>query len=299
MKQITIIGGGSSSHSLIAFLGNTSMRVNILTSRPNSWSKTVKTKYTNQNNEVVWVKQGKINRASSNPADVIPGSDLIILCMPVNAYRESLHNIAPYIDKDKNVFVGTIYGQGGFNWMVKEIVLEHELNNVITFAFGLIPWICRIEKYGSVGIVYGGKALNYVALDKKEYFPLLKQSFLDAITKDIFHKDECKLADNFISLTFSVDNQIIHPTRLYSLWLEAKDGWESEDDVPYFYKDYTQESADILLRLDEDYSKIREAIKAKFPHKNFDFMLDYLTLERLTNGSNSPSILSSFVDSKT
>lgn len=88
-----------------------------------------------------------------------------MLCMPVHQYRDALNRLAPHINRSKkDVFVGTVYGQAGFNWMVHEVERNHNLTNVVTFAIGLIPWICRTIKYGELGANYGTKAVNVVAV---------------------------------------------------------------------------------------------------------------------------------------
>lgn len=62
---------------------------------------------------------GDINALSDDYKDVIPDADVIFLCMPVHQYRNALKKLAPFINRSKKeVFVGTIYGQAGFNWMV-------------------------------------------------------------------------------------------------------------------------------------------------------------------------------------
>jgi len=62
---------------------------------------------------------GDINKLSDDYKDVIPDADVIFLCMPVHQYRNALKKLAPFINRSKKeVFVGTIYGQAGFNWMV-------------------------------------------------------------------------------------------------------------------------------------------------------------------------------------
>lgn len=64
--------------------------------------------------EVLQVVRGEINRKSSDPAEVIPEADIIVLCMPVHQYRDALDRLAPYINRQKKeVFVGTVYGQAG------------------------------------------------------------------------------------------------------------------------------------------------------------------------------------------
>lgn len=73
--------------------------------------------------EVLNTVKGSITTISSDPAKVIPQADIIVLCMPVHQYRDALNRLAPYVSrKKKDVFVGTVYGQAGFNWMVHEIV---------------------------------------------------------------------------------------------------------------------------------------------------------------------------------
>jgi hypothetical protein len=54
-----------------------------------------------------------------------------------------------------------------------------------------------------------------------------------------------------------------------------------------------------LRQLDGDYSKIRDAIKAKYPEKDFTYMLDYLALERLSNQSENTDVRESFTTSLT
>ena len=151
-----------------------------MTRRPAAWSKEVKCElqrpnkkkemvhYGNVNQskaEVLQTVKGTLNAISSDPADVIPEADVIVLCMPVHQYREALNRLAPYINRTKKeVFVGTVYGQAGFHWMVHEIESNYRLENVCAFAIGLIPWICRTVTYGSLGANYGTKVVNVAAV---------------------------------------------------------------------------------------------------------------------------------------
>lgn len=128
-----------------------------MTRRPNDWKETVSCEI--QCGITAGVQKlhtGTIHKKSSDPAEVIPDADVIILCMPVHQYREALKRIGPFIDRTKkDVFVGTIYGQAGFNWMVHEMETENNLTNVVAYAIGLIPWICRTLEYGSRVANYG------------------------------------------------------------------------------------------------------------------------------------------------
>ena len=298
-QTVTIVGGGASAHTLIPMLSASKYDVNLLTRNPTRWSKQVELQYHSADGEVIEKFQGQLSKISSNPKDVIRESDVIILCMPVSQYRNALHRIGPHLNPEKKVYVGTVYGQAGFNWMVDEIKNAFGLENIITFCFGLIPWICRVQEYGKAGITYGIKPINIAAVEPKSEFDELNRKILEKVCVGWFGKSEVRQADNFLSLTFSVDNQIIHPSRCYSLFVKHGGEWDNAEDIPYFYRDFDQLSADILKRLDADYSKIRESIKEKYPEKKFTYMLDYLTLNQTTNETEDYSIVESFQLSRT
>lgn len=298
-KNIVIVGGGNSAHVLIPLLSKTEFDISVLTSRPDDWSHTVTLEYQNTNGEVLQVFKGEIKKTTNNPQDCIPTTDYIVLCMPVYKYREALHRIAPHINPDKQVVIGTVYGQGGFNWMIEEIQHEYHLTNLVYFALGLIPWVCRTKEYGHTGITYGVKARNAAAVYPHECFAQINNEFFTPICYDWFKTGEVEQLDNFISITLSVDNQIIHPTRCFAICQEYGGKWEHAEDVPLFYKDYDAFSAQCLADLDDDYSKVRNRIKQLYPNKDFHYMLNYLDLEHYTYDSSSSDIVDSFVNSPT
>jgi len=298
-QDVTIVGGGSSAHVLIPFLSGAGFDVNILTRKPKEWSRKVDVQLHSIHGELQEEFSGSLTKISDNPAEVIPQASFVILCMPVSKYHFALHGLAPHLAKDREVFVGTIYGQAGFNWMVDEIKRKFDLNNITTFAIGLIPWICRVIEYGKVGVTYGCKELNVVAVSPPNRFSELNDRLLKNICERWLKKGSFRQAANFLSLTLSVDNQIIHPSRCYGLFLKYHGKWANKEDIPYFYRDYDQKSADLLQELDADFSKIRDAIKAKYPQRDFQYMLDYLRLERLSYQSKNTDIRESFTTSLT
>lgn len=297
--KITIVGGGNSTHSLIPLLSTNANEISLFTRKPEKWQDSIIMEYTLPDGTVKASLDGHIQKASANPEDVIPNADFIILSVPVYQYRNLLHQIAPFISRNKKVYIGTIYGQGGFNWMVEEVIKKYNLTNIVYFSSGLIPWITRTKEYGKVGINYGCKQNNVVAVFPKEEFYNLKNILLDDLCYNYFGKGEYLLADNFLSLTLSVDNQIIHQTRLYGLYLSTAGVWSTYDDVPFFYRDYDDLSAQILEDLDQEYTLIRERIMKRFPEHDFKYMMNYLDLEHFSYGSSSSSIKESFTQSET
>lgn len=297
-QVVTIVGGGASAHVLIPFLSGAGYTVQMLTRRPSDWHEDIELQLQSIDEELEKTWKGRISKASSEPADVIPQSDFVVLCMPVHTYRPSLHALGPHLRRDKEVFVGTIYGQAGFNWMVDEMTAKFELENITTFAVGLIPWICRIVEYGRVGVTYGCKEVNVAAVSPRDRFDALSP-FLDAICARWLKKGPFEQSETFLAFTLSVDNQIIHPTRCFGLFKRYGGQWANKEDIPYFYRDYDDLSADLLRELDADYTLVRDGIRQRFPERDFRHMLDYLALERLTYATENVDIRESFATSQT
>lgn len=298
-KKLVVCGGGSSAHALIPFLKDSNFDVSVYTSRPEKWQKKIDLEWHDPSGNVLGRYSNEIQRASGYPKDLFPDADYVVFCMPVHKYRVALREIAPYLNKNKTVFLGTLYGQGGWNWMVDEIKQRYDLTNVVTFAFGLIPWICRLIKYGEIGVTYGCKAANYAACHPKQYFEQIDEELLEQICYRWFGKGKVEQADNFLSLTLSVDNQIIHTSRCLGLYKIYGQTWPHKEDVPWFYRDYDDVSANLLAALDREYTKIREAVIKLHPEKDYRYMLDYMALERFSYHSNNTDIKESFVTSQT
>ena len=296
-KKLVVCGGGNSSHILIPFLNNSIFDVYVYTSQPEKWSDKIELEWQNSKGEILDTAHGYIKKASSNPMELFPDADYVVFCMPVHKYRVALHTIAPYLNRNKDVFVCTLYGQGGWNWMVDEIKREFDFKNLITFAFGLIPWICRIKEYGKNGVVYGvSKIANFATVHPDYFFDQITAEFIEPICNNRIVQERVEQSHNFLSLTLSADNQIIHTSRCLGLYKVYGKEWNAKEDVPWFYRDWDDVSSEILKSLDAEYSKIRNKIKATFPQKDFSYMRDYMELEKFGYGTDLMDIKSSFTE---
>ena len=290
-------GGGNSSHILIPFLKDSIFDVSVYTSRPAKWCSTIELEWQDASGKILDYFSGEIKKASSDPKELFPEADYVVFCMPVHKYRVCLYEIAPYLNHNKEVFLCTLYSQGGWNWMVNEIKDLYGLNNVITFAFGLIPWICRIKEYGHSGILYGvQKNANFACVQPVRYFDQVTKELINPICHNRIVNERVEQSQHFISLTFSADNQIIHTSRCLGLYKVYGKEWERKEDVPWFYKDWDDLSAEILEKLDAEYTCIRNKLKSTYPDKDFSYMRDYMDLERFGYNSEITDIKASFLD---
>lgn len=183
--------------------------------------------------------------------------------------------------------------------MLHEIAATREAMRPKFFSFGLIPWVVRTKVYGSHVTSYGPKANNTVFLSHSKDVSFLESSVLRPLTENFFQTGKSHFVDNMLSLTLSVDNQIIHPARVYDLATRHSQGWKNRESVPFFYRDWSFEATDTLISLDNDYEKIRTALRKEFPDESFIHMSSYLELERFSYAKATPDVQKSFSESTT
>ncbi len=297
--KIVLVGGGSSAHVLAPLLSNAGHHVSVLTSRPHEWWKTLTVQFQNCEGKLLKEYSGTVDHVSDEPSKLVPEADVCLLCMPVHVYRSALHRIAPHLKDSADSYVGTVYGQAGFNWMMEEIKQQYNLREISYFAFGLLPWICRTIQYGHVGVTYGAKAKNVAAVFPAAKFGWLNENLFFDVCERWCESGALVQSASFLSLTLSVDNQIIHPDRCYGLFLSHGGHWQNAAEIPFFYRDFDEQSAEILRMLDDEYSIIRAYFRKVYPEQSWDYMLDYLALERFSYQSANTDIRESFVSSKT
>ena len=84
--QLTFAGGGNLANASIAVIGhlNPKWTINILTRRPELFNQQIVANTAKSSWEHRGKMTGRINRVSSNASDVIPGSNIVIICSPAH-----------------------------------------------------------------------------------------------------------------------------------------------------------------------------------------------------------------------
>ena len=88
------------------------------------------------------VFEGTANLFSSDPALVVPGSQVILFALPTDRHEIYLQSMLPHLQE--GIMMGSMPGEGGF-------VLGAALTNqCILFSLKTLPWACRIETFGNL-----------------------------------------------------------------------------------------------------------------------------------------------------
>ena len=235
MKSICICGGGALGLVVASVLSNTrQLAVRLLTAHPQSWYKEIEA----IDNDGKSYK-GILETISSNPADVIPQSDIVLLCLPGFLIEKTLRDIQPYITKQA---VGSIVSSTGFFFRA------HELfdNKVSLFGFQRVPFIARVEEYGLRASLLGYKKLLYMACENLSYDFVKEWS--------IWLNTPIEQLDSYLEASLSNSNPILHPARLYGMW----NNWAGQT-YPLqelFYANWDVYSSEIYIAMDNEFLEL-------------------------------------------
>lgn len=242
MKRIVCIcGGGSQGHISAGVIGNNpNYAVNILTRRPDQWSHHFVTKDLS-NKEY----HADLVTISSDPGDVIPQSNIILICLPGYAIKAQLEKIKPYITE--NHIIGSVFGGSGFFIAAQQVFGP----TIKAFALQRVPFTGRPIEYGKSARLKGYKPYLKVATLNLQH----KLEAIASMIQEWYHTPVFTLS-HWLEATLSNSNPILHPCRLFVLFKN----WTPDtiySDIPFLYdKDWDDESSELWVACDQELEQI-------------------------------------------
>jgi len=255
---VTLIAAGNSGHVCAAlFEENTKGRVKtqVLTSKPGIWSRTPSVRF-----PCGLSQQGRVHRVSDDPAELIPGSDIVIWTGPVNATKETFEHIRPYLDTRKTA-VGTIFAQG-----LAHLLAQRTFGSGVRFfALRNIPWLCRTVRPGAESEIVGAKSsIGVMTINIDDQWVKSELEPLFVVQKTGKWEPVMEILPDFCPIVFNPANQIIHPARYWAMFRN----WRglplkgAEEPSEWLYRDMDEVAGQILAVLDEELQLLKDAYLA-------------------------------------
>lgn len=237
-QTICICGGGSLGHTISANISqNGDFQVNLLTGHPLAWSNQID--ITDCNGEII---KGHIKKISSNPQEVIPDADIVLLCIPGYLIPQTLTTIAPYIKKDTEI--GSVVCSNGFFWMANHILGQEKH----FFGFQRVPFISRVKEYGKSAELKGYKSILKIGGNKNSDLDRLSTFFTQSL------KTKTISLNHYLEATLTNSNPLLHPARIYSMFSQlSTDVYDKEF---LFYEEWDNYSSEVLLQSDQEFQQI-------------------------------------------
>lgn len=236
--RLTIIGGGGLGHVCAAVASSHGdCEVSFLTGHPQQWGQTIEA--VDPDGKVF---KGRLKRVSSLESEVIPGADIVLLCLPGYLIEQTLQRILPFLGDQTSV--GSIVSSTGF------FLFAHRNypSTVPLFGYQRVPYISRVKEYGHSAFLLGYKKELALAVenhpDSESLRTQLERLFLTPTV----------LLQSFYEAALTNSNPILHTGRLYTMWHQ----W---DGTPYdhqilFYREWDIPSAQRLIDMDGEFMSL-------------------------------------------
>lgn len=238
MFKICICGGGSLGHVCSAVLSSQKdVSVNVFTRHPERWS----SKITAIDNDGK-IYEGHLDTVTDNPESAITGCDIVFLCLPGYAIKESLIAIKPFLKG--STIVGSIVSSTGFFFTAHDVLSPNQK----LFGFQRTPFIARTLEYGKKAALLGYKKQVAIAveniIEKEDFRQIVERLWITP----------AQLLNNYYEASLTNSNPILHTGRLFAMWK----GWNGE---PYkepllFYKEWDILSSETIIAMDEEFQNL-------------------------------------------
>lgn len=242
--RICICGGGNLGHVVAGFVAAQSQyEVCLLTRQPERWSETL-TIEAPENTTYV----SRLSGIYSNAREAISDADIVLLCLPGYAIRDTLLQIRDFLKPD--AAVGSVVSSTGFFFQAIDILSPTQT----LFGFQRVPFISRIINYGHRARLMGYKNCLELAIEHAVQPETLRDTLSDMLRTPIH------LLQSHYEVSLSNSNPLLHPSRLYSLWKDWHPGI-IYDRIPMFYEEWTEEAAQLYINMDNEL----QALLTKLP----------------------------------
>lgn len=241
--KICICGGGNLGHVVAGFIAaQKKHEVCLLTRHPELWSQDLiieapaETTYS-----------GHLNGLFSNAEQAVSDADIILLCLPGYAIRETLLQIKDYVQSD--AAVGSVVSSTGFFFEAMQLLPASQP----LFGFQRVPFISRIIEYGHKARLMGYKDSLNLAIERTEHPEQLRDTLADMLQTPIL------LLGSYYEASLSNSNPLLHPSRLYTLWKDWHEG-DIYPRVPFFYEEWTEETAQLYIQMDNELQSLLDLL---------------------------------------
>jgi opine dehydrogenase len=243
--NITVVGGGNVGTQFAVHSATKGHKVILYTRNPKEFSKRLS--IVDENNNTF--AEGEIFLATDDSFIAFNSAELIFITVPALFLEPIIKEII--LNAKNNTFVGLIPGTGGGECLFSKYFTGKKF---VVFGLQRVPSVSRLIKYGSQVSCKGYRKeliLGSIPRDKSpECCKIISNLF----------EIPCNYVDNYLNITLTPSNPLLHTTRLRILFNDYYDG-KFYDTVPLFYEDWDDLSSELLLKCDEELQNLCHSIK--------------------------------------
>ena len=237
-KKVTVIGGGNIGTQFAGICASKGSEVTVYSSKPELFEDVIEV--VDEKNHII---EGKINKATNDLEEAMEGCQLVFVTVPSFLLKTAAEQMLPYIKP--GIFICVLPGTGGAEFAFQACI------NAGAVLCGLqrVPAVARLEVYGKRVRAEGLRDSLHLAAIPAEKAPEM------AVYLEMLFGIPCYILPNYLSVTLTPSNPILHTTRLRSLFSDYTAGVIYERN-PLFYGEWTDDSSELLFSCDEELQQL-------------------------------------------
>lgn len=242
-RKITVVGGGNVGTLIAGEFCKKGHQVTIYTRDQSKWSDTI-TVYNKDDDSEYTVKPHKIT--SDIPSSLYE-SELIFITLPSVATKEYIEKSEKYIKP--GTWICFYPGTGGIEFLSNNLLNK----GCVIFGTQRICSVARLKEYG--------KSVTTAGKRKQIFLGAIPKSYTDRASKlfsELFDIETISLP-NYLNVTLTPSNPILHPSRLYNVFKNYTEGL-TYDKVPLFYEHWDDATSKTLIKLDNELHEMLKKI---------------------------------------
>ena len=241
--KITIVGGGNIGTQFAIHCAEKEHDVVIFTSKPEKFSK--KLEEVDENGNISHA--GYISCATNDEKKAFGNAEIIFVTLPAFMMEGIAKVIEKYARQGLMIYLipGTGGGECAFHTAIEK--------GAIVFGLQRVPSVARLVEYGKKVHTAGYRDYLYIAS-----IPHHEVNKGVDLIKSLFGKQVFPL-DNYLCVTMTPSNPILHTTRLKSIFEDYEKGMIYKK-VPLFYEEWNDKSSELLLKCDLEVQNMCKAL---------------------------------------
>lgn len=264
--NITIVGGGNIGTQFAVHCASKGHSVTVFSSKPERFSLQVQC----VDGQGMVTCSGTLRQVTADPVVAFGDAHVIFVTVPADCMASYAQQILPHIRS--GVKIGLIPGTGGGECVFREALEK----GAVLFGLQRVPAVARLREYGKTVCSTGYRDELYAAALPKRYTAeccdLLSGIF------DI----PCTALPDYLNLTLTPSNPILHTTRLKNLYGDYAPGVVYSH-VPLFYQHWNDDTSRLLLACDAEVQALCGALS--------DFNLTGVKSLKIHYESNTPEAM--------
>lgn len=225
-------------------------------------------------------KNIQIGIVTNNLEDAVSGCEIIFVTYPSFMLTKFAEKLIGVLEQPTKICV--VPGTGGAEYLMKKLV-EHGHN---LFGLERVPYIARIVEKNKSTMFSKKKSIRVASV-----IPYHAVCIADTLSKLL--KMRVDPINNYLTISLTPSNSILHTSRLYSLFKNYSSGIYY-DTVALFYEDWSDDSSYWLIELDKEVENLVSHLPKEIDMSEFKSIREHYESSSVDEMTKKISSIDSF-----